>query len=293
MERDTFLRAHSWNGCTFTYSSLHALTGTAVQPQATAGIKYVLEGTEYYSMRGQNHGVREGEYLLLNENRRFGVELPYNPVAVRGFCISLSTELINDVEHCSTHSEEQLLDNPRSAAVSPTDFAELITPAGDVLGRFLGTVAKRLDAETGRVAENDQLLFTRIAEALLVSQRKLRTTVAPLAARRTITRVELYRRIERAKALMDEAPETVSSISVLAQEATLSEFHFMRCFRQLYGMSPHQYLIRRRIRKAEDLLRRSFSVSEVALRCGFPDVPSFSKAFRKHSGCAPSQFSRI
>lgn len=293
MERDTFLRSHSWNGCTFTYSSLHALTGTAVQPQGTAGIKYVLDGTEHYRVRGHNHEVSEGEYLLLNENRHFGVEMPYNPVAVRGFCISLSAGLIGDVEHCSTRTEEQLLDNPRNSAVSPTDFAELITPAGDVLSRFLGTLAQRLDVQSGLVAENDQLLFTRIAEALLVSQRQLHTAVAPLAARRTVTRIELYRRIERAKTMMDEAPETVSSVGVLAEEAALSEFHFMRCFRQLYGMSPHQYLIRRRILKAEELLQRSFSVSEVAMRCGFPDVPSFSKAFRKHSGCAPSQFSRI
>jgi AraC-like DNA-binding protein len=291
MKHETLLRAHNWNGCSFTYSSFQELEATAAQPAGTAGIKYVIAGTEHYGMQGQNHFVRAGQYLLVNEKRRFDIELPYSRAAVRGFCITLSDAVISEATRCGTHTDEQLLDDPRGTSAA-ADFAEMIHPAGDALGDLLAGLTAHMDSATGRVAQSDDVLFMHIAEALLVSQQKLcRTTM--LAARRTSTREELYRRIVHAKSMMDEAPERIVTIGALAQEAALSEFHFMRCFRQLYGLSPHQYLIRRRILNAAELLSHHLPVSEVALRCGFPDLQTFSKAFRKHYGCAPSHFSRI
>ncbi|HTF03915.1 MAG TPA: hypothetical protein VK826_07815, partial [Bacteroidia bacterium] len=82
MNHPGLLRSHSWNGCTFTYSSLHELSIHQQQPAGTSGIKYVIAGTEHYAMREQSHSVRPGQYLLVNEKRRFDVELPYTPAPV-------------------------------------------------------------------------------------------------------------------------------------------------------------------------------------------------------------------
>lgn len=288
MKHEGLWRAHSWNGCTFTYSSFHELTIRTGQPAGTAGIKFVIDGTEHYGLHGKNHFVRPNQYLLVNEKHGFDIELPYTPSAVRGFCITLSSEVLNDIAHCGVHTQEQLLDHPAGNAAAP-ELVEIIYPAGDALGNLLTNLTAQLDTTTGRVAKNDELLFTQIAEALLVSQGRLSKKNSSLAAR-TSTRVELHKRIAHAKAIMDEAPESVSTIAALAREAALSEFHFMRCFRQLFGMSPHQYLIRRRILKAAQLLADHLPVSEVALRCGFSDVQAFSKAFRKQYGYAPSRY---
>lgn len=292
MKQHTLLRAHQWNGCSLTYSSFHELNANAMQPAGTAGIKYVIAGTEHYGLERSNHFVRAGQYLLVNEKRRFDIELPFTPAAVRGFCISLSAEMIRDIAHCRSHTVEQLLEMPDSAKTGIIDFPELIHPSGDALTQFLSGLTQKLDPKTGRVAESDELLFTQIGEALLMSQRKLHSSIASLDAQRRSTKIELYKRIAHAKAIMDDAPETVLSIGSLAQEAALSEYHFMRCFRQLFGISPHQYLIRSRMQKAAELLSARLPVSEVAVRCGFADVPSFSKAFRKQHGFSPSRFTR-
>lgn len=293
MEHKTLLRSHAWNGCSFTYSSFHELSARAGQPAGTCGIKYVIDGTEHYGLHGRNYFVRAGHYLLVNENRRFDIELTHSRTPVRGFCITLPNDWMLDAERCYTQSAEQLLDLPAGHHMAATDLPEMIHPAGDAVSDLLVALTARLDTQTGRVAGNDELLFAAIAEATIVAQRKLRRITAPLAARRNSTRIELYRRIAYAKAIMDDAPETVQSIGALAEQAALSEFHFMRSFRQLFGISPHQYLVQRRMHKAQELLADHFSVSEAALRCGFADLPSFSKAFRKHFGCAPSRFSRI
>ena len=82
-------------------------------------------------------------------------------------------------------------------------------------------------------------------------------------------------------------------LSELAELAGLSPFHFARAFKQSFGLPPHRYHINRRIERAKTLLTRpAISVTEVALAVGFAETSSFSTAFRKNMGLAPSDFRR-
>jgi AraC family transcriptional regulator len=283
--------ANSWNANSMMYSCMHELCADATQPEASVGIKYVIEGTEHYEISGTGHRVKTGRYLLVNAERKFGIALPYCAIPVRGMCVKISTALLHDVQRSFSETEERLLDLPEECADAQPDFPEFIHQPGDALGNLLGAIAKKIQPENGRVIENDETLFSGIARALLLSQRLIRETALQIPARKTATRIELYRRIAHAKSIMDEAPESVGQISALAREATLSEFHFMRCFRQLFGISPHQYLIRQRIKKAGELISaKQMPIGEIALRCGFSDLQVFSKAFRKHFGIPPSRY---
>ena len=81
----------------------------------------------------------------------------------------------------------------------------------------------------------------------------------------------------------------IKEIKEIADHCGMSEYHFFRLFKAVIGISPHQYLIRKRIENAHALLSdKSHSVSDVAFLCGFADVFSFSKAFKKHTGTPPS-----
>jgi AraC-like DNA-binding protein len=68
----------------------------------------------------------------------------------------------------------------------------------------------------------------------------------------------------------------------------MSECTFLRKFREATGFSPTDYLLRSRIRRAEELLaRRKLSITEVAARCGFEDSNYFSRQFRRVTGVSP------
>jgi AraC-like DNA-binding protein len=97
----------------------------------------------------------------------------------------------------------------------------------------------------------------------------------------------------RAMQLMaEQLPESIR-LSTLARECGLSMSHFARSFRRSFGTSAHQYLLRRRIEKAKELLTfRDGSLSDVALLTGFADQAAFSRTFKALVGSAPGQWRR-
>lgn len=81
------------------------------------------------------------------------------------------------------------------------------------------------------------------------------------------------------------------NLSELAAEACLSQFHFSRLFRTATGLSPHRYVIERRIQDAKAKLADGrLSLAEIALATGFGSQGNFTRIFRKHTGLTPGQF---
>jgi AraC-like DNA-binding protein len=99
------------------------------------------------------------------------------------------------------------------------------------------------------------------------------------------TKAELMRRLLLCRTLLHDHIEDGISLSRLAEEACMSEFHLMRCFRQSFGMSVAQYLLRLRMQRAARLLDAGdVPVRLVAAQCGYADLSAFGRAFRRHWG---------
>ena len=79
----------------------------------------------------------------------------------------------------------------------------------------------------------------------------------------------------------------------MAREAGLSPYYFLRTFERLTGITPHQYVLRARLREAASrLAAESDKVLDVAYDCGFGDVSNFNRAFRAEFGVIPRVFRR-
>jgi AraC family transcriptional regulator len=78
----------------------------------------------------------------------------------------------------------------------------------------------------------------------------------------------------------------------MAAVAHLSPYHFARQFKAATGLSPHQYVIARRVERAQHLLRADdqLCLAEVAFRLGFFDQSHFSLHFKRITGVTPGQF---
>jgi AraC-like DNA-binding protein len=81
------------------------------------------------------------------------------------------------------------------------------------------------------------------------------------------------------------------ALTDLAREAATSPYHFLRIFRQLVGMTPHQYVLRTRLHRAAVRLRRSDeTISAIAFDAGFNDLSTFNRRFRRLLGASPGAY---
>lgn len=80
------------------------------------------------------------------------------------------------------------------------------------------------------------------------------------------------------------------SLKVLANAAGLSEYHFLRMFKQSTGYTPHQYVINQRIERARELLKKTdMSITEIAYLLGFSTPAHFTHHFRRKTGFTPRE----
>jgi len=86
----------------------------------------------------------------------------------------------------------------------------------------------------------------------------------------------------------------VITLEEAASEACMSPFHYQRMFKRAFGESPHDFVTRLRIERAQRLLRTSaMSVTEVCFEVGYESLGSFSTMFSRVVGCTPSEFRRV
>lgn len=100
----------------------------------------------------------------------------------------------------------------------------------------------------------------------------------------------LCRQVIQAKQYMDDHYAKNIDLQQIASEAFFSVFHFIRNFKKLYGITPHQYLIAVRVRKAKELLNTNSNITEVCYAVGFNSVTSFATLFKKINGVSPSVY---
>lgn len=95
----------------------------------------------------------------------------------------------------------------------------------------------------------------------------------------------------RARDAMDRAYADPLDIGAVAAVAHVSEAHFIRSYRAVFGETPHRYLQRRRVERSMFLLRETDrSVTDICLDVGFNSLGTFSRTFREIVGETPSAY---
>jgi AraC-like DNA-binding protein len=154
-------------------------------------------------------------------------------------------------------------------------LAELVT---------LGELARACAAGNNDLGLDEVgLAFAARFVAVTGEAKTRRTKTSPLERRRAV---------ESALWLEAHACETVD-LQAQARRVGLSSFHYLRTFSSVLGITPHQYLVRRRLRHAAQLLAdEDRSITDVALDVGFADLSNFVRSFHRAAGVSPRAYRR-
>ena len=183
--------------------------------------------------------------------------------------------------------------DPRGPLIDPElRFAETeFKPRLFFFDKDLWETASKLKAQS----ENPGLGQRQYAEALsiVMAHELLRLNKSAVLAKRHIRGGLAGWQEKKVAQYIEEHLLEDISLATLAELARLSPFHFVRAFKQSFGLPPHRYLSRLRMERAKSLLADpAMSVTQIGFNLGFNETSSFTTTFRKHTGLTPTAYRR-
>ncbi|MDR6677390.1 helix-turn-helix transcriptional regulator [Pseudomonas oryzihabitans] len=129
-----------------------------------------------------------------------------------------------------------------------------------------------------------------MANTSLATEQSLMLLLEGLLQPRPDDRCAFPASIARARERLDDAPLVAPTLAELADAAALSRYQLLRAFAQATGLTPHAYLIQRRLQQARRLIASGMSLVETAAATGFADQSHLTRLFRRTYGFTPGAY---
>ena len=256
-------------------------------------LKYVIDKCIHYKVGNKEHAVTSGSVLLACKQPHVKAFFD-SKASVKSICIDICSDTVAEAFNVMHAKREYHFDNYQAKYFRHPEFFEAVCPAGTT------TFGKKLDGLVMAIRDNktESLInkewFLDLVEKVICHEYGNYLALNGLHSVKLETRKELLSRLSFGKRYMDENFLAINEISEVARVANLSEFHFFRSFRQAYNITPYQYLLNNRLKFAAGLIRTGkMSITDISLHCNFPDLFTFSKAFKRQFAIAPSRLRQL
>jgi AraC-like DNA-binding protein len=255
------------------------------------GLFVPLKGNRQYTTPDDQLYVSPQQYLILNYNQTCTLDIntEEQPASLN---LRINKSYIDDAVYGLRSSTETLLNNPYPARSYNLDFNPgVFYLAQDSLGMFLSSIIDHLDITGEQLYMDENEVWLELAGHIVRTQQNMTREMMNLPAKSSATRKELYKRLNKAKHIISESISSPLEISTLAKEVALSESHFFRSFKSTFGISPHQYFLKKKFETAVHSLRKStIPIKEIAYNVGFDDVSSFGRTFKQLYRLSPGNY---
>ena len=161
--------------------------------------------------------------------------------------------------------------------VGPVEIVRPVARDPLLARRFAGLFARLTAVQPDRLAVEENLLRS------LMCLLRRHGMARPLSTRRSPC-------VAKAIQLLDSSPDAQVSLAELAVLSGVSRFQFLRCFSREVGITPHAYLVQRRVCLARRLLAEGLTPAQAALQAGFADQSHMTRAFVRQIGITPSRY---
>jgi len=251
-------------------------------PFAGLGVKYVASGREVYYANGKKYTVKEGEYIIGNDFTHSVVHID-NSIPVQGLCIDISPQIISDVAQYHDVNGTDL----KEFLLSDQFFVNRYNVKNTSLGYTLNDINSKIKTGIFRNDLQQNELFYSLAESIITDQRFVFDHLSKMNFKKEVTNEEVFRAMLDAKSHLDAHIMDNPSLEELSLQIGISKYHFLRVFKNTFGISPYQYQKRMRLEQARLELMQGNDILETAIRFGYFNVQSFTKAFKSTFGQTP------
>jgi AraC family transcriptional regulator len=257
----------------------------AKTPFTGLGIKYVVSGQETYFANGKKFTVKEGEYLLGNDYTSSIVKIN-NQKTVQGLCIDVSSEIISEVTNYYDLNGADL----KEFLLSDQFFVNRYNIKNTTLGYSLVEISELIKTRNHDMQFLKEELFYSLAESIITDQRFIFNHLNKMDVKKVNTKEEVFRKLLKAKEIIDLQEIKNLSLEEISSAAGISKYYFIRLFKDVFGISPYQYQIRRKLENAKLEILKGASILDTTFAYGYADLASFSKAFKQAFGQSPNKF---
>ncbi len=250
-----------------------------------------LKGEQYYRVGGSLKLINPETYLLINQGQRYQTSFKggeNQDILIIAFKPGFAEDILKTV----LGTESRLLDNPFENTYNSLHFFERSYPNDAELYKHISTISRLIKTPDLQFKkEIIEYLLTAAMERLLQLHMSLSTEIDSMKSVRRSTRIELYRRLHIARDFIEASSSADLKLGNIADAACLSLHHFKREFKNLFGISPHRYLLLCRLKRASLLLKNSDeNLDEICSETGFIDTSAFIRLFRQTTGLTPGNF---
>jgi AraC family transcriptional regulator len=252
-------------------------------------IKYVMNGMEKYTVNGQDFLVHGGEYLLCNPASEGKIYVD-SKKDVEGICIDLSVEILSEAIASHCRPDSPMADAGLDKFFRSGNFLESkYSSRNTKLGNLLTQVHHCIGSNPEKDHEFTHEFYFNLAQHVVMDCIPLYNQLQSIPSIKLSTKKDLFGRLSKGKDFMDAHYTTDIYIEKIAHESCMSQFHFYRLFKNVYGLSPYQYIKEKRLNLAkENIEQGKASITEIAAQVGYADLFSFSKAYKQYFGKSPS-----
>lgn len=257
-------------------------------------LKYVIDNCIYYKVGNKEHKVTSGNILLACKQPHAKAYFESEEL-VKSICIDIRPETVAEAFSVMSAGKDHNFDNYLSNYFRTPEFFESVCPVNtatafrDKLNELVSAI-RRGDADE----QVNKEWFHDLLEKIIYHEYGNYLALNGIQSLKLETKKELLSRLQLARQYMDIEFLSITEVSEVSAYCNLSEFHFYRSFRQAFGTTPYQYLLNKRLELSRELLGKGdLSITQTALHCNFPDIFTFSKAFKRRYGFSPSQLGKI
>jgi AraC-like DNA-binding protein len=252
-------------------------------------LKYVIDRCIWYRVNNKVHQVKQGNFLLACKQPGVNAYFDTKDI-VKSICIDICSATVAEAFTVLTAQNDHHFDNYLAGYFKIPEFFETVCPVGGShFDKKLNALVRAI--QHGNVQDINKEWFLDLVEKIIFHEYGNYLALNGIRSVKLETRKEILRRLKIAKQYIDEEFLGIGDIGQVATICNMSEFHFYRSFRQAFHTTPYQYILTKRLELSKELLLAGeLSVTQVAVHCNFPDVYTFSKAFKRQFDISPSGF---